>query len=436
MRSKSTWLLLAVLTVIAAYFFLVDRETRIIGHRSPRESNNVLPYGRNEIDRFVLINPYGDRIEMEKPGSEWMIVSPVLTDAAQSTIDALLMQMLPGRKMDLFAGVTDLSLYGLENPYATLIFHPIDGDSPDTLYIGDKTPTSLSCYVRIGLSDTVLIVRELTRNVVNKNLYHLRDKNFLYIPSATIDSLKIVKGGDSRTLSREITGWKISETGIQANSILVESYLSDLTLAIIRGFGREDLDSLAVYGLDPPCGEISIFQAVEEIRISFGIGKEDQVYATRTGIDKVLLLEEKLLAALDWTLDQMRSRNLSFFEPADVTEIICEIPGKTITLLREPAGWSVSGIPVELEKPLNILRMIKDARFESFTGSLDNGLSGLKGPFLLQITLNGSGGEQIDRIIFYSTSPGSEEAASASAGMRGDVASGKRMEIEHFLESL
>ena len=135
MRSKSTWLLLAVLTVIAAYFFLVDRETRIIGHRSPRESNNVLPYGRNEIDRFVLINPYGDRIEMEKPGSEWMIVSPVLTDAAQSTIDALLMQMLPGRKMDLFAGVTDLSLYGLENPYATLIFHPIDGDSPDTLYI-------------------------------------------------------------------------------------------------------------------------------------------------------------------------------------------------------------------------------------------------------------------------------------------------------------
>lgn len=435
MRFKSTWILLAVLTLIAAYYFLVDETIRLTRDRDRRDSKKVLPYGRNEIDRFVLVNPYSDRIELEREGTEWMIVSPVRTDAAQSTIDAMLTQLLPGHKLELFAGVTDLSPYGLEEPYATLIFHPVNGDRPDTLFVGDKTPTSPSCYVRIGVSDTVLIVREMTHDVVDKNLYHLRDKNFLYIPSSTIDSFRIDDDGYSRTLSRMFTGWRMSKSGIWANDVLVESYLSGLTLAIVRGFAREDLDSLGAYGLDPPSGEISIFQAGEEIRISFGARKGDLVHATRTGIDKVLLLEEKFFSILDWTLDEMRSKILSFFEPADVKEIICEFPNRTITLLREPSGWSSSGIPVELEKPLNILRMIKAARFESFTEKLDDGLSGPKGPFSLRITLKGSGGEQLEKITFYSTSSGLEEASSSSAGMRGNIAPGILTEIERYLDS-
>ena len=436
MRFKSTWVLLAVLILIAAYYFLVDEKIRVTRDLERHDSKDVLPYGRNEIDRFVLVNPYGDRIELEREGTEWVIVSPVRTDAAQSTIDALLTQLLPGYKSEMFGGVRDFPLYGLEDPYATLIFHPADSDRADTLFVGDKTPTSPSCYVRIGVSDTVLIVREMTHDVVNKNLYHLRDKNFIYIPSSTIDSVKIAKGVDLRTLSRMTAGWQMSESGIWAEDLVIESYLTDLTLAIIRGFAREDMDSLGAYGLDPPYGEISIFQAGEKIKVSFGNRKEAQVHATRTGIDKVLLLEGKLLAALDWSLDDIRSRNLSFYEPADVTEIICEFPDRTIALLRETAGWSVSGIPVELEKPLNILRMIKNARFESFTGRLDDSRSGSEGPFSLRIILNGSDGEQIETITFYSTPSGSIEASSASAGMRGNIASGKRMEIERFLDSL
>ncbi len=436
MRFKSTLALLAILVLIAAYYFLVDKETRIIGDRGPRDSTKMLPYGRDEIDGFVLINPYGDRIEMERQGSEWTIVFPVRTDAAQSTIDALLTQLLPGRKLEEFPDVADLSLYGLEDPYAMLIFHPVDTERSDTLYVGDKTPTRMSCYVRIGASDTVMIVREMTHNVVNKNLYHLRDKDFLYIPSSTIDSLSITKGGNRITLSREIAGWRIGEGGIRADAVLVESYLNDLTRAIIRDFAREDLDSLSAYGLDPPRGEISIFRGDEQIRISFGEGKEDQVYAIRTGIDGILLLEEKLIAALEWSPDDIRSRNLSFFEPAEVTEIICETPDKTVTFLKEPAGWSVSGIPVELAKPLLMLRMIKDARFESFTGSLGENHSGLEGPYSLRIRLKGSDDEGIDTITFYTAPSGSVEAVSVSAGMRGEIESGKLTEIERFLESL
>jgi hypothetical protein len=436
MRFKSTWILLAALLLIAAYFFLVDEKTRIIGKDSPVLSKKVLPYGRYDIDRFILINPQGDRIELEKVGEEWIIVAPVRTDAAQSTIDALLTQLIPGRKLDVFTDVTDLSQYGLDDPYATLVFFPSDGGGPDTLYVGDKTPTSISCYARIGRSDTVMIVREMTHNVVNKNLYHLRDKDFLYIPTSAIDSIEIRTERASLSLERMITGWRIGESGIWADRVQIETYLNDLTLAIIRGFVREDTDSLSYYGLDPPRGEISVFQQGEEYLISFGSVKDDMVHATRSGIDRVLLLEEKLLAALEWSVDDIRSRELAFFEPADITEISCETVDRTITLLKEPTGWSSSGIPVGLDKPLNILRKIKEIRFESFTGSFRENDPGTGGSASLVVTLRGADGQTIDRILFYASSAGTEEAASISSGRRGIVSSGRASEIERFLESL
>jgi hypothetical protein len=436
MKYKSTWILFTVLIAIAAYYFLVEEKARIAEERRLRDARYILPYTRDEIDRFVLVNPTGDRIELEKQGSSWMIVSPVLTDAAQSTIDALLVQLLPGRRLELFSGVTDLSRYGLEEPYATIIFYPSAGGEPDTLYVGDKTPTSVSCYVRIGLSDTVMIAREMTHNVVNKNLYHLRDKNFFYVSASTIDSLRIESGGRALTLARKGSGWWMNEPGAWADNMFVETYLNDLTLGIIRGFAREDTDSLEVYGLGPPRGSITVYRAGEETLISFGAVDEDQVHVVRTGIDKVLLIEEKLRAPLGWTLDEVRSRNLSLFEPADVSEIVCETQNRTITLLREHTGWAVSGVPIELEKPLNILRIISDLRFESFTGVYEE-TAPVGGEALpLSVTLSGTQGGRIDRVVFYPSPAGSEEAASASSGRRGVIASGKRTEIERILSSL
>ncbi|MCK4350742.1 MAG: hypothetical protein KAX13_07780, partial [Candidatus Krumholzibacteria bacterium] len=71
MRFKSTWVLLAVLILIAAYYFLLDEKTRVTRDLERYDSKKVLPYGRNEIDRFVLVNPYGNRIELEREGTEW-----------------------------------------------------------------------------------------------------------------------------------------------------------------------------------------------------------------------------------------------------------------------------------------------------------------------------------------------------------------------------
>ena len=99
MRFKSTWILAALLLLIAAYYFLFEQRRQEAGERESRMSRRLLPYDKSEIDRFVLINPQGDRIEIEKSDTGWEIVSPVVTDASRSTIDAILIQLLPGNSI-------------------------------------------------------------------------------------------------------------------------------------------------------------------------------------------------------------------------------------------------------------------------------------------------------------------------------------------------
>ena len=110
-----------------------------------------------------------------------MIVHPTRTPASKSTIDSFLFQIVPGLKMEVFPAAANLGDFGFDDPFATVILSAAGSRYPDTIYVGDKTPTSSKCYIRLGSSRDVIITRELTHNVMNKNLFHLRDKNLFYI---------------------------------------------------------------------------------------------------------------------------------------------------------------------------------------------------------------------------------------------------------------
>ncbi|HUV36328.1 MAG TPA: hypothetical protein VMX58_05265, partial [Patescibacteria group bacterium] len=95
MKFRSTWILIIVFGIVAAYFFLVEEPRRETNLQRIGESKNVLPYGREDIEKIILINPVKERIVMERDGEEWTIVQPVRTRGSNPTIDAVLMQIVP-----------------------------------------------------------------------------------------------------------------------------------------------------------------------------------------------------------------------------------------------------------------------------------------------------------------------------------------------------
>lgn len=435
MRFKSTWILAVLLVLVAAYFFLVEERRKVTDERERRMSSRLLPYGKDRVDRFTLINPKGERIEIESSNGDWTIVSPVVTDGSRATIDAILMQLLPGRKLDSFEDVGNLSDYGLDTPYATVVFHSTDRPSPDTIFVGDKTPTSPSCYIRIGSNDTVLVAREMTHNVVNKNLYHLRDKNFLHMASDAIDSLRIEGNGKTLSLSRRDGWWWMDDPPGRADKQLVESYLKALTLAIVRGFPGEDLSGLDRFGLENPSRRIVLFGGARVIEISFGDLFEDQVHVVRTGHDKVLLLEQKTLDPFDWTQGDVVSRKLSFFEPSAVARILIESPETRFLIEKQPEGWRLGEAPVKPARVQTFLRMLRTISFESIDERHSGDPFARITPFSMRISLEAEGGFTIERISFLRTADFEETAASLSSDALGRIGRGTIADLERLVET-
>ncbi len=435
MRLKSTLILAVILIVIAAYYFLVEeRKQETAGHET-KMSEKIFPYDKGKIGRFVLINPQGERIEFEKSVDGWKIVSPVFTDASSSMVDAILMQLLPGRKLDSFSEVENLDDYGLDPPFATIVFFGTDRMQPDTMFVGDKTPTSPSCYVRIGSSDTVLISREMTHNIVNKNLYHLRDKNFIHLNRDEVDSLRIEGDGRPIDISRRDGSWWIGDPPVRANKQMIDTYLGTLTLAIVYGFPAEDLSELDQFGLEEPGRKMVLFSGPDRIGISFGSLIDDKVYVSRTGLDKVLLLEQKVLEPFDWTVEEIESSKLSFFEPRRVARILIETSDKRLSIDRGPDGWSLGGAPVTQAKAQSFLRMLGEIKFLSITERGIGDPRSLPAPTALEIFLEDEGGFPIEHISFFREDETGERASSLSSGVLGLIRPGTIGELERLVES-
>lgn len=134
MRFKpTTWILVATLAAVAAYYFFVEERSRAAKERARLESTKLFLYEMKDLAGFTLINPQRERIEVEHDGDDWRIVAPVASPGDVPTITAFIGQVVPGRrgaKIDKPGNPAD---YGLVDPFATLIIRRAGAAPRDAL---------------------------------------------------------------------------------------------------------------------------------------------------------------------------------------------------------------------------------------------------------------------------------------------------------------
>ena len=438
MKFRSTWILFIALVCIALYFFLVEERRRDTEEKETRASRRILPYHPRDVKRFVFINPDSDTIQIERKDTDWNIVAPVITDAANPSIESLLMQIVPGRKLDEFQEVSNLEDYGLSRPFATVILFAENDARPDTIHVGDKTPTRSSCYVQLGSSRTVLVAQEITHNVMNKTLYHLRDKNFFHIRKESIDSLAIHSGGSVISLNREGDDWWLQSPRARADRALVDGYLFTLTDAIIRKFVREDTNELGQFGLAYPMYELTVRRGTEITKMAFGTREGDQVYVVRSGLEKVFLLEDKVLEVFEWTKDSIRAMNLAFFNIGEVMAFRYETEEMTLACEARNGMWHMVGTdtpalqPYDVQTLLRKLTSIKFVKIITETPPAGKRLD----PFLLSVTLEDRDGRLIDTITIAAHDDSLEIGTSISAHAVGQLKKGTLNDIRRIFDRI
>jgi hypothetical protein len=434
----TTWILIAALAVVAGYFFLVDEKDRARNVTERAQGAKLFPYRAEEVDGFVLVNPKGERIEVARDGSGWKIVAPVETRGAGPEISSFVAQLVPGIRSSELQNVRNVADYGLEKPFATVIMRRSGGASSDTLLVGDATPAGSKCYVRLGSSPNVLLSSEITRNLMNKGLFHLRDKNFLPEGYGGIDAVEIRSTSKRIRLVNEAGMWRLEPGRTRANRRTIESYLSRLADAVIHEFVREDTGELAPYGLASPVGEIVLTEGRETTTISFGSRKDYLVHVVRTGLDKVVALEATLLEPFDWTAAGLRAMNLAFVEGDSVRSLRYETPDTSIVFERTDRQWRIADretATIRGDAVNALLRRLDETAFERMLKE-PLPVEGVFETFTLRVVLADARGNVIDRIAITVRSDGSERGASLSANALGSLERGTAAGIEAIFQRI
>jgi hypothetical protein len=429
----TTWILLAALAAVAAYFFLIDERGQRAAEQARRESRKLFPYTSADVERFVLINPQGDRIEVERGDSGWKITAPVEAPGDQPAIGSFIDQVVPGRRGIELADAPNLADYGLQKPFATLIIYHRGAAAPDTLFVGDKTPTSSNSYVRLGSSTSIFISSELTHNVMNRNLFHLRDKNFLPPGGGSISALAIRSGRQTLRLKKEGAYWWLETPHVRADRVKIESYLSRLTDAVIHEFVGENTRELGRYGLKNPAEELTLNRGSETMTISFGKKEDNLVNVVRTGLDKVILIEGSFLEAFTWTRESLRAMNLAFFSQDSVKTISYETPDSSAVFKRTKTKWSTASgdtLSIKWFEVNALLRKLDSVKFERIITEPFPGDDPRLQPFLVRLTLENARGAVLDRITIAQGEKGIEIGASVSANALGALAPGTAGDLE------
>ncbi len=444
MKWKNTLIMFVLLALAASWYFIAEVDRQKKKDEEKAHSKHLLPYGAGEVDSVTFRNPAGEVIGWKRKNGGWLITSPAIADADPSAIDYLLEQMIPGNKKSEFEAMGKFADYGLESPYATIILFNGSRGRTDTLGIGDKTPLTDQCYVRLGSSPMIVVTREFTRNLVRKNLYHLRDKRFLHVSPDSITGLAIGTGASSASFEKHLGTWLVSGTRMGADKSLIEPYITSLTEAIIRDFPSEDAGDARFFGIGSPSKKITLLSGKDTITISFGREEEGLVYAVRSGLDKVVRIERKYLQIFDWLPEELMIFNLASFVPGEITRIAWNTPGSNLILVSDASGWRIlddPGARIDKSEVDYFLMILRGLSFHGICGEKN------PGPFQekagngsltgsVRIVLSDSSGTVVDDITVTRLDDGTEYGMSSLLSSSGIVKKDSVAELKRIVSRI
>lgn len=158
--------LLVVLAALAAAFFGLKKYNEVQSETPAEEEGDVI-IDVAYADVVNLIYEYdGETYHYEKTEDTWYLAEDYSQNVRQYRIKAMLVGVTPLKATKTLENVTDLSLYGLENPQRTIIF---DTDIQRfTIYVGDANSLTSSYYIQLqGKPDTVYVVAQADINRFN-----------------------------------------------------------------------------------------------------------------------------------------------------------------------------------------------------------------------------------------------------------------------------
>lgn len=348
----------------------------------------------------LTVQSKGVTVTMERQGTTWFLTSPVKGKADKPAVEGILAQLNAGKfKATVEEAPTDADLkkYGLQPPVfsvtAKAYVPDASGGGQDdparqrtvTLMGGIENTFDGSLYVRRDGDPRVYSADGSVRYALEKDLYGLRDKEFLGLDEPTVKAIEVKTPATSYSLEREADkSWKLTKPlTVRADGERVKKALLSLKEQRALSFPTDSAGERSKLGLDKPVVEARFtLNEGDPVRLRFSLipeGSGAKVYVLREQGSEATLAEvpEAALTVLNLSIPELRTKTVLSFKREDVKRIVF-YPGAGATPVvlsnKNPAanalqGWELEGAitgKVEGLKVASLLSLLSSAKAATF----------------------------------------------------------------------
>ncbi|MDD5557880.1 MAG: DUF4340 domain-containing protein, partial [bacterium] len=306
----------------------------------------VLEFEIPDVDRLEIARD-GERLELAREEGAWRIARPVSGLADADRINAVLRKVRYLRVREFTDDAPkDPAAYGLDRPRAELTIRSGRDGAPHVLQIGAAAPEG-ALYARRGGHEGVFTVGVDALEDLTPAPGDLRERAVTRLAPASIEGLRIRRGGESVALAKSGAQWRIAEPEpAAADAETVGALLGALTGLKVEEFVADRTDSPSRYGLAEGTTEITLTPAAgdaETLLVGSTFDRGRKAYLKRGGGDEILAVPASPLAACATEPIAFLDRQVLDFDPGDVLKISIAAVGRPAVIIEKGEGglWRV-----------------------------------------------------------------------------------------------
>ncbi|SEU07277.1 DUF4340 domain-containing protein [Stigmatella erecta] len=293
----------------------------------------------------ITVQSQGQATVLERQESTWRITAPVAARADKWTVDNLLRQLQSAKfKSTVTEAPTeaDLQKYGLQPPVFSVTAQAYLPDAsgggqeaPDrqrtvTLQGGLENAFDGSVYVRREGDPRVYAADGAVRYALDKELYALREKEFLGVEEPPLKTLTVTAKAGGYTLEQDADkAWRFTKPSpLRADAAKVKKMLQSLREQRALAFPPDTPEERARLGLDKPLVE-ALFTLAEGAPVRVRLSRVEgaagaPVYALREQGQEALLAQvpEAAAAVLLPGIPALRDTTVLAFRREDVKRLV------------------------------------------------------------------------------------------------------------------
>ncbi len=251
MRSRNLIILAAVVLVLGAFIFFVERH-RPTTNELVHQAGRVFPdLDEDEVVAVELDSSRGP-IRLALIDDRWWLREPVDYPAEASTVKSLVGAIAAlDAERTLSSGQVKLSDYGLDDPASGVVLVDSEG-TRFALTVGDAAPLGSNRAVRRGRDEEIVMTSGAFVAALEKGVDDWRSRDVVDLPEHDLASIEI-SAAEDRILAEQVDGrWQLEEPLADlADRDQMQSLISELNALRVSEFLPVDVDPTEL-GLDPP----------------------------------------------------------------------------------------------------------------------------------------------------------------------------------------